>query len=70
MFPLKQTFKRKYYEIILCPWQYDFIVANGGCIGVTIGGHIGNFSGVIKRKGKLCHLINVYSQHISLVNFK
>ena len=37
---------------LLCGLQCDFIVANGGHIGVTIGGHIGNFSGVTKRKGK------------------
>ena len=27
-------------------------VANGGHIGVTTGGHIGDFKGVTKKKGK------------------
>ena len=31
--------------------QYAFIVANGGHIGVTTGGYIGDFSGVTKKKG-------------------
>ena len=46
------NFIRKYYQTILWVSQNAFIVANGGHIGVTIGGHIGNFSGVTKKKGK------------------
>ena len=40
-------------KTILWASQYDFIVANGGHMGVTTGGHIGNFSGVAKKKGEI-----------------
>ena len=60
IFPF-DNFKRNFALYL----QYTFIVAKGGHIGVTTGGHIGDFSGVIK---KLSFLVS--SEHISFVNFK
>ena len=43
--------------------QYAFIVANGGHIGVTTCGHIGNLSGLTNKRGTLCHLISIQSTY-------
>ena len=39
--------------MILWASQYAFIVAKCGHIGVTTGGHIGDFSGITKKGKKL-----------------
>ena len=40
------------------------ILANGGHIEGTTGGHIaGDFSGIRTKKGKLCHSISIQSAH-------
>ena len=66
------NFQRKYYLTILWDSQYDFIVGNGRHIGVTTCGHIGNFSCVIKRKGKTLsfneYLVNTF--HSSTLSIK
>ena len=54
-FHFNLSIKRKYYSTILNLWasQYTFIVANGGHIEVTTGGHIGDMSGVTKKEKTL-----------------